>query len=353
MATRATRSQSRLFARLIAELAPEIRRAFMASVTDLHARVDWPKLIETLTAGNIEGAIAALNISPAAWSEYSQAMSNVYARAGASTIAQIQAGGVASIGVRFTMTNPRAIEWIRLNVTERVVGFSEEQKQVARRVIAEGYAQGQGPRTIATDLVGRVSGGVRQGGVLALDGPRAERLHKVSVGMRTPAGVRSLVIHHEDGTYGMRYKVNEATRQRIMRAYHAETAVPEAERAISERQYKNALLKDRGDTVASTEAANGVMSARMEAWEQTAEAEGYDASAIIKTWQHRRGSAKEFRPSHLAMSGQSVQGLHTPFLMSNGAQLQYAHDPSAPASEIINCGCDTTFRLSAALAGLK
>lgn len=352
MATRPTRSQARLFAQLVDELEPEIRRAFMASVTDLQARVDWRALLAALEAGDIEGAIVALNIAPAAWAEYSSAMSAVYARAGASTIAQIQAGGVTSIGVRFNLSNPRAQEWIRLNVTERVVGFSEEQKRVARAVIAEGYSLGQGARTIATDLVGRVQGGVRQGGVLGLDGPRAERLHKVSVGMRTPEGVQRLVIRHDDGTLGMRYKVNEATRQRIMRAYQAGVAVPDAERAISERQYKNALLKDRGDTVASTETANGVMSARMEGWEQAAEAEGYDASAIIKTWR-RRGGTKVPRPDHVAMDGVSVTGLHTPFLFADGASLQYAHDPSGGPQHIINCSCSTEFRLSAVLAGLR
>ncbi|WP_289241853.1 hypothetical protein [Delftia sp.] len=73
--------------------------------------------------------------------------------------------------------------------------------------------------------------------------------------MRTAEGVRDLVIEHVDGTVSVRYKVNTATAQRILKAHKAGTAVPDAERAIRERQYRNALLKDCADTVAATETA--------------------------------------------------------------------------------------------------
>ncbi|MFM9768103.1 hypothetical protein, partial [Streptomyces scabiei] len=62
-------------------------------------------------------------------------MTEVYAKAAASTIAQIQAQGIGGIGVRFRMTDPSAQELIRENVANRVVGFSSEQVQVARSVI--------------------------------------------------------------------------------------------------------------------------------------------------------------------------------------------------------------------------
>ncbi|RSE60400.1 hypothetical protein EGT81_12785 [Alcaligenes faecalis] len=346
MATRRpNRSQARLFAQLIDQLEPEIHRAFMASVTDLQANVDWRALLEALGRTDIEGAIAALNINEAAWAEYSSKMTQAYALAGASTAAQIQAQGLGGIGTRFRMTNPGAQEWIRQNVANRVVGFSEEQTQVARMVIEAGFGRGQGPRNIAVDLAGRVQGGSRAGGVLGLDAPRAARLQAVTQGMRTADGVRDLVIARQDGKLALRYKVNAATEQRIIRAYKAGTAVPEADRAISERQYSNALLKARADTVANTETANAVMSGRMEQWRQLIETKGIDPESVIKTWHHRRGASKDHRPDHLAMSGKSVRGLFTPFVFPDGAQLQYAHDPDGGAKHVIGCGCDTTFRV--------
>lgn len=345
MATRPTKSQARLFAQLISDLQPDIHRAFMASVTDLQANVNWRALLDALASMNTERAIAALNINEAAWAEYSSTMTRAYAVAGASTAAQIQVQGVAGIGNRFRMTSPGAQEWIRLNVAERVVGFASEQTIVARNVIEAGYAIGQGPRNIAIDLAGRVQGGSRSGGVLGLDGPRADRLQAVTNGMRSADGVQDLVIARSDGSLALRYKVNVATERRILKAYRAGTEVPDVERAISERQYSNALLQARAETVAETETGNAVMSARDEQWRQLAESQGLDASAVIKTWRHRRGASKEHRPDHLAMSGSSVRGLSTSFVFPDGARLQHAHDPSGGARHVIRCGCDTEYRL--------
>lgn len=354
MATRRpTISQARQFAELIAELEPEVHRAFMASVTDLQANVDWRALLDALEQRDIERAIAALNIEPAAWAEYSSTMTEVYAKAGASTAAQIRQAGIAEIGIRFRMTNPRAQYWIAQNVADRVVGFSREQIQVARALIEAGYARGQGPRNIAVDLAGRATGpgGARAGGILGLDGPRAARYQKVVEGMRTADGVRGLVIEHADGSVSLKYRVNKATAQRILRAHKAGTEVPEAERIISERQYKNALLKDRADTISETETASAVMGARDEEWRQLLESKGLDASAVLKTWRHGRGPTKHHRPDHLAMSGTTVRGIDTPFVFPDGVSMLYSHDPAGGAKHVIRCGCDTEFRIDHA-AGL-
>jgi hypothetical protein len=354
MATRPTRSQARLFAQLIAELTPEVHRGFMASVTDLQANVDWRLLLLELGRMNIEGAISALHIDPAAWAEYSAAVTEAYAKAGASTAAQIRQTGIAGSGVRFNIANPRAADWISQNVASRVVGFTQEATAVARGVIEAGYTRGMNPRGIAIDLAGRANGpgGVRTGGVLGLDMARADRLQKVTNGMRSAEGVRELVTRHLDGSLSVNYQVNVATERRIIRAYLAGTAVPEDERVISERQYSNALLKHRADTVAETETGNAVMSARDEEWRQLAESQGLDASAVIKTWQHRRGPTRDARPLHIMMSGKSVRGLDTPFIFPDGTRMRYAHDPAGGAKHNIRCGCDTSYRLDHS-AGLE
>src|SRR5699024_626325 len=260
------------------------------------------------------------------------------------TAALIVGSGQGAIGLRFNLQNPAAEKWIRQNVATRVVGFVQEQVEVAREVIAAGYMGGNHPRTIARDLVGRVgAGGVREGGILGLDGPRAARLANVSAGMRTPGGVQSLVVRRADGRLDMRDKVNKATEQRILAAYVRGEAVPEAQRLLSERQYRNALLKARADTVATTETAAAVMGARDVAWEQAAEQQGLDRSAVVKTWRHRRGA--DGRITHIEMAGVSVTGLDTPFVLSDGSVMLYPHDPAGGAHNVINCGCDCEYRL--------
>lgn len=350
MATAPTRSQAVLFARLIEDLTPEIHRAFMASVTDLQANVNWPELLRQLERNNIESAIAALNINEAAWNEYSSAMTSAYAASGSATAAQIRLIGAGSIGTRFNMTNPRAEEWVRRNVAESITGFTREARETAREVIRAGYALGQGPRTIGLDLVGRVQNGVRTGGIMGLDRPRAERLTRVTQGMRTEEGVRGLVVEHLDGSLGMRYKVNKATENRILAAYRAGTAVPEAQRIISERQYSNALLQARADTVAATETASAVMNARNDEWVQLAESRGLSQEDIIKTWVHGRGG--DGRPTHIAIGGTSVRGLNTPFVLYDGSRMLYPHDPNGGARNNINCACACNYRLDHS-AGLE
>lgn len=344
MPRRPNRSQARMFAQLIADLEPEIRRAFMASVVDLQANVNWQALLDSLTRQNVAEAIAALNIDPAAWNEYSQVMTAGYAKSGAATAAQIRRSGIGGVGIRFNASNLRAEQWIRDHIGTRITNLSNEQVKAARETILAGYQRGDHPNRIALDLAGRVQGGQRSGGIIGLDGPRAARYNNVNAGMRSPEGVQSLVVRRSDGTLSVRYKVNKSTSERIIRAYRAGTAVPEKQRILSENQYKNALTRERAETIASTEAGEAVMGARQEEWRQLAESQGLTTDDIIKTWQHRRGASEHHRPDHLAMSGTEVRGLNTPFEFAD-AQMQHAHDPAGGAKHNINCGCDTEYRL--------
>lgn len=341
MARKPLRSQLQEFARLIAEYEPEVREAFMDAVEDLQDGVDWKNLISALQRGDVQAAVEALNIHPAAWSEYANTINSTYSASGSLSASQVRFIEGSFVGVRFDMRNPRAQQWIAQNVGEKIVGFAEEQVQIARTIIELGYSKGEGPRTIATDLVGRVGpSGSREGGVLGLDSQRARRLHIVSVAMRTPEGVRSL---YEGGR--LKYKVNKATALRLKKAYEAGEAVPKRDIELSINQYRNALLKDRADTVAETETGNAVMSSRQESWLQAAESQGLDGSAVVKTWRHRRGSSPDHRPDHLAMNGISVVGLGTPFVFPDGVRMQHAHDSNGGARHIIRCGCDTEYRL--------
>lgn len=142
----------------------------------------------------------------------------------------------------------------------------------------------------------------------------------------------------------MRYKVNAATEKRILRAYGNGSAVPEKDRILSVKQYENALLKARADTIAQTETAQAVMSGRAEEWGQTLGKIGATENDVIKTFVHG-GGPKDPRPHHVAMNGHSVRGLNTPFVFSNGARLQYPCDPAAPASETIKCSCGCNYAM--------
>ena len=347
-----TRNQKLLFEQLIDKLEPGVRDAFAAMVDDLHAGVDWKSLLAALKAGDVEAAVAAMHIEAAAFQTLAASMSGAYAAGGAVAAATINGGSGARVLFRFAMSNPVAEAWVRQNVGQMITGrMIPETLEAIRKVIADGYSRGEGPLTIATDLAGRVENGVRKGGLLGLDAPRAARLQAVTVGMRSPEGVRSLVVMGADGIPRVKYKVNPATAKRILAAYNKGTAVPEAQRILSEKQYTSLLLKARADTIARTETGQAVMSARYEAWRQAAAAEGYGTDAISKTWRHGSHS-KQARPEHIAMNNVTVKGLYTPFEFPNGVRKQHALDGVGFGRHDINCGCGTDFRLNRA-KGLK
>jgi hypothetical protein len=345
MAARPSRNQKRVFEELIASLEPQIRAAFEAAVADLRSGVDWKALLAALSVGDIDAAIAALHIDAAAFQALAASMQGAYMSGGVMAAAAIRGPAAGLIRFRFDMANPVAEAWIKENVGLRITGqMTTETLQAVRDVIQAGYARGEGPLTIALDIAGRSVNGVRQGGILGLDKPRADRLAIVKAGMRTPEGVQGLVVKSADGTLRVKYKVNKATENRILSAYLKGTAVPESQRIISEKQYTSLLLKARADTIARTETGQAVMSARFEAWRQAAEAEGYTVDAILKTWRHGSHS-KQARPEHIAMNGTTVRGLYTPFEFKNGVKKMHALDGEGFGRHDINCGCSTDFRL--------
>jgi hypothetical protein len=337
---------TRLFYELIRRFEPELRQAFEAAVADLRSGVDFPALLAALQAGNIEAAILALNIEPAVFQRYAAVQTGAYAEAGAVAMASIRLPGMVSAGVRFDMSNPAAEAWIRDNVGREITRITDEQVQIVREVIGRGFAQGQGPLNIATDIAGRVGPGrVRQGGVLGLDGPREARLRAVTEAIKTPEGVQSLVIQGRDGTLRLRYTVNPRSEQTILAAYRRGEAVGAAQQRTIADQFSNKLLRERAETIARTETAQAVMSSRRDAWTQVMSRRNIPPEAVVKRWIHG-GGVKEPRPHHVAMSGQEVRGIDTPFVFSNGASLQFAHDPNGAASEIINCGCNTEYSVA-------
>lgn len=330
---------------LIDRLEPSLRDAFEAAVGELYAGIQWQALLSALEAGNTEAAVAALNIDPGAFQRFATVKGAAFTEGGAVAAATIVVPGGTSVPIRFDLASPTAQEWISENVADRIVQLSDEAKLAVRDTIASGYDAGRNPLDIARDIAGRSTrGGARQGGTVGLDRPRAARLLEVSRGMETQEGVRRLVIKGDDGVLRMRYKVNAATEKRILRAYGNGSAVPEKDRILSVKQYENALLKARADTIAQTETAQAVMSGRAEEWGQTLGKIGATENDVIKTFVHG-GGPKDPRPHHVAMNGHSVRGLNTPFVFSNGARLQYPCDPAAPASETIKCSCGCNYAM--------
>jgi len=329
--------------KLIAQYSPRVREAFLNAIKDTQDNIDWDNLLRAIEDRDVEAVIKAMHISEASYQEYEDLLIDIFSDSGKDVIRSIE--GIDKLGVRWNIKNPVAEAWVEANVANKVVGITREQIELVREVVEEGIAEGKHPFQIAISIAGRAAGKRREriGGIVGLDGQRARRYNNVVSNLTTPEGIRSLVVEHPDGSVSLRYKVNKSTENRILRAYRANRGLSAKEAAISEVQYKNALLKHRADTIAQTETANAVMGGREAEWKILTQEEGVDPEHVIKRWEHRRGASKHHRPDHLAMSGTVVRGLNTPFVFPDGERLRWAHDVYGSASHVINCGCDTTF----------
>ena len=220
---------------LINDLAPALATAFLAAIALLRKGVNYKALLAALQAGDIEAAMAALNIDSSVFSHYVLERQTQFLQGGtkvAGLLTDDRAGflakvtkeeptarapggsldpvdllapparpsapspaapgdtlppttppgsptltapGGGEITFRFDMTNPRAEQVIRSEAASRVAGYTAEQIATARRVIADGFQAGAGPQSIAINIAGRVNpiSGKREGGIVGLSDPQA------------------------------------------------------------------------------------------------------------------------------------------------------------------------------------
>lgn len=331
-------NQTRLFRALIARLAPEMRRAFMQAMQDLRDGIDYEAFLRALADNNVDAAIAALNIEPAAFHVYVEQMKSTFAAGGTLAATTVNPPAGVKIAFRFDMANERAETWIRRNVAERVIVEAREQVENVRSAILSGYSKGKHPSSIALDVVGRIDGGKRTGGVLGLDPHRAG--HRDRMRMRLESGEPSELRKILDGM-SLRDKRLDG---RIKKAIRDGTKISQADIDLMVQRYSDRLLKRRAEDIARTETGSAVMSGRNEEWNQALDKLGKPADAVIKTWR-AGGGVKDPRQWHQDMDGVKVRGLRTPFLMATGVQMQHALDMNGGAKECANCSCGTDFRI--------
>lgn len=323
---------------LMEGLEPVLRDAFLASFNDIRSNVVLQKVVDALERKDINGAIAAMNIDRAAFAPLERAIEQAFAAGGTVTVAGMPAlrdRKGAAVFFRFDVRNPRAERQIKAQAANLVKQIIDDQRQALRRAIEEGYALGQGPRTIALDVVGRINRatGKREGGVIGLTDKQTSYVTKARA--QLTAG---------DGPSLRAYLGRERRDKRfdstVMKAINSGEAIPADTVSKMVRQYESRLLQLRGETVARTETMQAVHASKHEAFSQGLAKTGYSEESVTRTW--RSAGDGRVRHTHATMNGQTVRGLETPFESPSGALLRYPGDTSygAGAAEIIGCRCD-------------
>lgn len=409
---------------LLDDLEPALALAFLAAIALLRSGINYTALIIALRAGDIDAAIAALNIDRGAFSGYLIERQGQFAKAGtvvsdritgdrAKAMAKdakgpvarsplleppvargpldpggllpspgipsptnpgapaapgapppppalppatpsIDAGGGTTIVFRFDMTNPRAEAKIRTEAASRVAGYVDEEVETARRVIADGFARGEGPQTIATAIAGRINpiSGRREGGIVGLSDPQVDYVENMR--RRLASGdvdeMMKVLGRFKDGKWvpgtGMTLRDRRYDRsiQKAIKDIAAGKPNPLTAEKIEEMgaKYSDRLLARRAEDIARTETAQGIMLARAEATQQALDKEGLGDDAVTKTWRHR-GGFRHARDWHLAMNDKEAIGINTPFFLPDGSVMLHSHDPQGGVRNNSNCRCDTDY----------
>lgn len=318
------------------QVAPRVRRAFLASFRDLKGAADLKRLEQALQAGDIDRALQVLNLRAEFFEPLRTAMREGYAEGGQFTVDSLPAipdgsGGAAVI--RFTGANPRAEQYLANFSGGLITSIVLEQEAAIRAYLVTAMQQQINPRQAALDLIGRYDrmAGRRMGGIIGLAPNQIEFV--ISAGAELASGEPVQLRNY------LTRKTRDARLDGVVRAALKNgKAVDQAAISKMLARMQDRLLKVRGDTIARTEMLAALHASQHEALQQLVDRGLVEPGSITQVWD-ATGDART-RQTHNLLDGQE-QPFGQPFTTVDGYRLMYPGDTTlgAPGSETINCRC--------------
>lgn len=321
---------------LSAKFEPALQAAFLAAIGDLRNGAQIGRIAERLERGDIDGALRALNIDPAAFRLFEEGVREAYIGGGIATtngLPALRDPSGAQVVFRFDTRSPGAEAFMRDLSGRRITRMTDDILVAARQHMTQGMVDGRNPRSVALDLVGRINRatGRREGAIIGLSssqegyvatarqdlfsGDPARLRHYLGLGRRDKRFDRTVLTVIRDG--------KPLTRDII-------------DRIIGRLSDSYLLL--RGETIARTEAIGALNASHRESFEQAIASGNVQRQDVRKVWRATRDNRT--RDTHRAIGDESV-GFDE--LFSNG--LLYPCDPNGPASEVVNCRCSVDYRI--------
>lgn len=332
-------SQARLYAELLERHGRLVADAFFRALDSLRAMAEIQKVTAAIEAGDIEAALDALHIDPAAYNDIAERLRQAYAEGGTTTAEGMPRrfpDGTALV-VRFDGRNLVAESRLALHSSNLITGLVETDRTVIRAALAKSLERGANPRAAALEIVGRISKatGKRTGGVLGLSVPQAEYVASARAELASADPV--LLQNYLD-----RKRRDKSFDGLVRKAIRDGKPIDQAKAANALMGYENSLLKLRGELIGKHETFSALESAKEEGYRQAVASGKVDESAVTKTWKHL-GNLNP-RHQHIAINGQKV-GLNGLFLMPDGTTMRHPHDPAAPVKHTAGCHCQADYKI--------
>lgn len=313
----------------------QLLRTFTQTIQGVKDQATIAEIAALIDAGDIDGVVNLLQLDPGTFRPIENAVRSAYEAGGDVGAEQIGRFPTPSgtLVARFNVRNPRAEEWLRNLSSTRIVEIAEETRSVVRNVLTEGIARGQGPRTTALDLVGRIDPVTRErvGGFIGLTEGQAQWARNARQ-----------ELENLDPNYLTRQRRDRRLDGAFKKAMRDGTPLKQRQIDAAVSRYQQRVLNHRGSVIARTESVNALRSGQEEAIRQAVEVGEVEGEFTTKTWQDT-GDGRT-RPEHAAADGQTVP-VDQPFIVG-GEQLMYPGDPAGSAANTIQCRCRASYQVN-------
>lgn len=309
---------------------PRLRSAFLQAIYTIGDQAQLDHIISSLEQGFVEEAIRAVGIDPVFFRPMDRIIGQAFEAGGEFTAASVPAS-VAANGFRtvfqFNVRNPTAERWLSDWAGNRITQIVEDQKMMVRETLVEHLAAGDGPRTSALDIVGRIGpSGQREGGMLGLTSSQAQWVRAYRKELLSESPTDALSRQLRDRRYDAA----------VRRAEHAGEPIPSDLLDRMVLSYKNRALRYRAESISRTETMGALHAAQDIAMAQAVTDGVTSPTAVRYAW--RITNDERVRDSHEVMADQEV-AMGEMFITGLGNELAYPGDPSGPPEDIINCRC--------------
>lgn len=325
---------------LVGQFEPVIRKAFIEAIDDFTSNIVLRRIVERLERGDINGAISAMNLDPAAFRPLDEALRGAFNGGGVATVDAMPTFRDPNghrIVLRWDARNLAAEQWLQDHSAQLVTGIAQDQTFAIRTALETGLARGDNPTKMAGAVVGRVSAvtGKREGGLIGLTTVQGEYVARARQELHSgePDQLRN---------YLSRSRRDKRFDRTVLAAIDAGKPVSAALVDRIAGRYADSLLKLRADTIGLHETFAALGASKDIAFRQQIEKGSLRADAVTKGWKHT--PQKHGREQHETMQGQVVPFDH-PFTAPDGTAIAYPHAPGVPARHTLGCKCFAEYKI--------
>lgn len=301
--------------RVIARQERRFRNAFAQAVSTITDPFTLDLLADLLEQGRFEEALEGLDAAGAVLGNaYGEALSD-----SARDTARFLSTAL-TVTVSFDQVNQRAVDMIRMNSLRLIREFTGEQRRAVREALTLGIARGANPIEQARDFRGSIGLTTRQ--VRAVENFRTLLTQGRRDGLPSETALNRAL---RDGRF-------DRTVMRAIRDGQPLTA-EQVDRMVD--RYRQRYVRYRSEVIARTEALRAANEGTEEMYRQAIDAGQVQPAQLRRTWITAKD--ERVRGSHARLNGQ-VRMIGEAWQGDEG-ELRYPGDPTAPASETVQCRC--------------